>query len=677
MMQYQDFRPYELKPATSISATIERFTVYNPCPICGGYDNLPRGKGIRCGGFLSGNGQYAYCMRDEHAGPLELYGNTNAYLHYLAGPCRCGIEHDCDIDDSDDAVVVRPAAVDSNTDKPLPWRETPDHTYDYTDEDGNPVYQVLRYDATPVRGKSFSQRRKDPTKAHEWAYNLNGCKRYPYNLQEVRNAPLDTPIIIVEGEKCVDCLKELGFVATCNSGGAGKWSDELDDHFRGRQVVIIPDVGDNNGVGERHAEDVAQHLSKVAQCVRVATLPELSKGDVVNWFSENHTTDDLQAVIDAAPVWNPAALHREVGNDLTSLIAPTQWQNPDSRLAHKRESTNLGLILTPLSDLLAEPEEETAWLVEGLLPSGGLSILGAKPKVGKSTLARNLALRVARGDNFLDRQTEQGAVIYLALEEKRQEVRRHFQRMGADSEPIHIHVGRLQSAAAIQALESMIIKHNAALVIVDPMLKFVHLKDANDYSSVSSALELVMDLARRTNCHILLVHHMGKGDRVGSEGFLGSTAIFGAVDTGLMMYRNQDQRSLQSDQRYGNNMLETALTLDTETGIVTAGGEALSLRKGHVQGAIFAALKDGSLKEPDLRKRVGGNQTVTSDVLRELVQDEEITRIGKGVKGAPYVYALAPKPTIPDSRLAPIPESRIGNDIEIKEETDRQCEMAI
>jgi RecA-family ATPase len=61
--------------------------------------------------------------------------------------------------------------------------------------------------------------------------------------------------------------------------------------------------------------------------------------------------------------------------------------------------------------------------VDGLLPEAGLSMLTARPKAGKSALARNLALAVLRGDAFLDRTTAPGTGLYLALGEKRAELR--------------------------------------------------------------------------------------------------------------------------------------------------------------------------------------------------------------------------------------------------------------
>ena|SRR6187399_1912877 len=60
---------------------------------------------------------------------------------------------------------------------------------------------------------------------------------------------------------------------------------------------------------------------------------------------------------------------------------------------------------TTLSKLLDEPPEETYFIWDFTLPSGGFSICSAKPKVGKSTLARNLAIAVATGTPFLGRAT--------------------------------------------------------------------------------------------------------------------------------------------------------------------------------------------------------------------------------------------------------------------------------
>jgi hypothetical protein len=107
----------------------------------------------------------------------------------------------------------------------------------------------------------------------------------------------------------------------------------------------------------------------------------------------------------------------------------------------KNEKRDIRLSVVPVAELLAEPVEETPWLVEGLLPQGGLSILAGKPKAGKSTLARCVTLAVARGNPVLGRVTNAGPVVYLGLEDKRGEIREHFRTMGAGSEGLHVHTG--------------------------------------------------------------------------------------------------------------------------------------------------------------------------------------------------------------------------------------------
>ena len=93
-----------------------------------------------------------------------------------------------------------------------------------------------------------------------------------------------------------------------------------------------------------------------------------------------------------------------------------------------------GLELTALSDLLAEPDEAVDYLVEERIAYGSVNLLAGKPKAGKSTAARGLALEVARGGSWLGFSCLPRPVWYLALEDKRSEVRRHF-----PDAPIHLH----------------------------------------------------------------------------------------------------------------------------------------------------------------------------------------------------------------------------------------------
>lgn len=292
---------------------------------------------------------------------------------------------------------------------------------------------------------------------------------------------------------------------------------------------------------------------------------------------------------------------------------------------------------TMLDDLLSEPEEKIAFIWERTLPCGGFSICAAKPKVGKSTFARNLAVAVSRGAEFFGRATVQGKVIYLCLEEKRAEVAAHFRRMRAASTDILIHTGRTPDDA-LEALKVAIEEHAPALVIIDPLSRFVRVSDFNSYAEVTRGLEPLIDLARTSGCHIHALHHNGKGERDGGDSLLGSTGFFGAVDSLLTMKRRERVRTLETLQRYGEDMPETVIHLDTETGIVTAGGDLSALQIGEHKTKVLEALGDEALTESEIRDRASGNQSLIAKALRLLCESGDVQRTGAGRRGDPYRY---------------------------------------
>jgi DNA primase len=156
--------------------------------------------------------------------------------------------------------------------------------YDYRDESEQLLYQVVRY-----KPKDFRQRRPDGKDG--WIWNLDGVKPVLYRLPEMIKAPTQDFVIIAEGEKDVDRLCEYGFTATTCPMGAGKWSDEFNKYFEGRLVVIIPD---NDDIGKKHAQQVANSLYGIAGDIRIVELPGLpGKGDVSDWFDAGHDKAEL------------------------------------------------------------------------------------------------------------------------------------------------------------------------------------------------------------------------------------------------------------------------------------------------------------------------------------------------------------------------------------------------
>ena len=163
-------------------------------------------------------------------------------------------------------------------------------TYKYRDENGQLVYEVVRY--IP---KDFRQRR--PKKGGGYSWSVKGLPKLPYRLPEILSEEsLTRPIVIVEGEKDADNLAGLNILATCCSGGAGNWTDEHSGYLAGRPVVILPD---NDDAGRRHAEMVADSMLRAGSLVLVFHLPGLDeKEDPSDWIAKGGTKEVLNKLLD-------------------------------------------------------------------------------------------------------------------------------------------------------------------------------------------------------------------------------------------------------------------------------------------------------------------------------------------------------------------------------------------
>jgi hypothetical protein len=209
---------------------------------------------------------------------------------------------------------------------------------------------------------------------------------------------------------------------------------------------------------------------------------------------------------------------------------------------------------------LSEPEK---YVMDNRLVEGTVSMVVAKPKVGKSTFARNLALAVSRGDDFLGCKTKQGWVEYLALEEREGAIVADFIAMGAKgNEALTIYA---DNPPKLSDLIQQIRENRPHMVVIDPLIRLVNISDERSYAEVYAKLGPLIEIAKEVNTHILLVHHAGKGEKAAAvDSPLGSTALAGAAHT-LFCLRGGNIRTIETVQRSGTPMEKTLLDFDPVT----------------------------------------------------------------------------------------------------------------
>ena len=484
----------------------QRFSKSRPCPVCGGHPSLPSGRGERCFGFFSEDGEWALCTREELAGPLEQHPQSNTYAHRLEGACKCGVSH---------APSDAPGAViDLSNHKKSPKGRIA-AVHDYTDTDGNLLHQTVRY-----MPKRFKQRRPDGN--GDWIWNLRGAETVLYRLPEVVRAVKDGRLVfVVEGEKDADAAREhLGVTATTSPMGAKSWNPSYTETLRGAHVVII---GDNDRDGRAHVECVAAAVAPAAQSVRVVELPGLKPGgDVSDWIADGGTAEQLRQLIKAA----------ETKTD------------PLKALLGKR-----------LSDY--QPEQVT-FLWEGRIPRGKITIIDGDPGDGKSVLTTYITACVTTGRDFPDGAScEAGGVVMLNAEDGLSDtIRPRIDAAGGDASKVLPMAFLPDKDGAerpfaipddLPLLERAIESVGASLVVIDPLMAFLPEKvSAHKDQDVRRALAPLAALAERTGVAVIVVRHLNKA--AGTNPLYrggGSIGIVGAARSSLIVARDPEDEDVR------------------------------------------------------------------------------------------------------------------------------------
>ena len=191
--------------------------------------------------------------------------------------------------------------------------------------------------------------------------------------------------------------------------------------------------------------------------------------------------------------------------------------------------------------LMTTPLKPIEFCVDEMI-STGLFILAGAPKVGKSWLALDIALSIAKGENVLEHETKRGPALYLCLEDSYTRIQnRLFELTSEPSENLHfaIMAGTLGGVLEKQ-IETFKSKHqNLKIIIIDTLQK-IRSGDETSYASDYKELSVLKNLADKLRIAILLVHHTRKcRDNDPFNMISGTTGISGCVDGSMVMIEKQ------------------------------------------------------------------------------------------------------------------------------------------
>ena len=296
------------------------------------------------------------------------------------------------------------------------------------------------------------------------------------------------------------------------------------------------------------------------------------------------------------------------------------------------------------AELLSLPPDLTRWVWDQVLPFCGSSVLVSKPKVGKSTLAVNLSITVARGAPFLGRDTIQCPVAYLSLDASLPEIAETFIRFGLrETDPIFIHAGAAPKDA-IRWLVQRIREKGVRFVVVDTLQRLFRFQNLNDYSEVTNTLEPLLEAVRELSVHVMFLHHAKKDAGDDLDSAIGSTAIRGLAYAYLHLKRlpGSNRRILRSDQRGGKNFSELQVGFGKSEWLEVKG----TMEEAEIEEAIpkiveVLETESAEQTEREIRRLVPLRGIIVSKAMKQMFKTNTLERTGYGKKGNPFRYSLA------------------------------------
>jgi AAA domain/Toprim-like len=394
-------------------------------------------------------------------------------------------------------------------------RESGEHVeaYFYRDAGGHDHTKVVRTSA-----KTFPQYHREGGK---WVIGKPSGPKLPYRLPELIAADPDDEVWVCEGEKDADSVAALGLLTTTNSEGAGKWTDDLDPWFIGKQRVVICE--DNDDAGRAHAADVVEHMREAGvPDVRVVSFPELpEKGDVSDWLEQGFGKKDLLERAQAAPAAAPMTLGEEDdGEDL-------------------------------------EPPPPRGWLLGNVFARTFVSSLLAPGGTGKTAVRYAQCLALASGKPITGEHVFRRArVLIVSLEDDRNELKRRLLAARKHHRIDHAATrgwlfrsapgskvgklaelddrGRAHRGKLARILSETIERRKIDFVCLDPFVK-THNLDENANKEMDTVVEVLTDLAAKYDIAVDVPHHTRKGSADPGNADVGRGAS-AARDAGRLVY---------------------------------------------------------------------------------------------------------------------------------------------
>ncbi len=331
----------------------------------------------------------------------------------------------------------------------------------------------------------------------------------------------------------------------------------------------------------------------------------------------------------------------EVLREVADLSAPLREEVGQKRILTFRSGV----------EFAASTEGNIEWIAPGYVAKGAITEVGAKVKMGKTTLILNLVRAAAEGLNFLDKPTLKTSTVYLT-EQPAVSFRQAMEKaglLGRDDFHVLLHSDACAmpwsviAAAAVDECKRV----GALLLVVDTLPQFAGLiGDAENNAGDALAAMHPLQRAASEGIAVVVVRHERKsGGDVGDSG-RGSSAFAGAVDIVVSIRKpegnsKRSMRVLHALSRFSETPGELLVEF-RENGYVAL-GEPHEVVVKEAKDSIIAIAPKSDSEAVDLKSLIESGEVPRATAQRaidELLTEGRLARVGEGKRGKPFRYFI-------------------------------------
>ncbi|MFZ2103673.1 MAG: AAA family ATPase, partial [Oricola sp.] len=281
------------------------------------------------------------------------------------------------------------------------------------------------------------------------------------------------------------------------------------------------------------------------------------------------------------------------------------------------------------------------YVVPGVITEG-LTILGGRPKLGKSWLALDIAIAVASGGNALGVRCEQGGALYLALEDNQRRLQDRLKVLLPPLRSLWPDISHLELDTEAPKIDGGLIARldawriaakNPRMVIVDTlaMVRPAKKRTQDSYEADYAALSPLQRYASEHRLAVVVVTHVRKMEASDPlEMISGTNGLTGAADSIIILNRDADGPKLYGR---GRDIEELEKALRFDNGKWSVLGDAVEVKRSAERREVIAALADaiGPMSPADIAKVIGKPKGNLNVLLSKMVKAGEAVKVAYGL----------------------------------------------